>query len=166
MNPLVRFSSAAFAALSIFFSSTLCADPPGDSVAAQHAARGKALFDQGFYELLPRNNRAEAEARFDLAVRENLRAVELNPNLEQAYRQLARIYHVQKRYDDEIGAQREILRLRPDDVDVRVRLADALAREHRVSEALVQLEAAHKYTDDLHALEQIDRYIAILKEHR
>ena len=165
MRRSILFSSAALAALSILFSSSLNAEPPGLSIAAQHAARGKALFDEGFYEFLPRNKRAEAEAKFNLAVRENLRAVELDPDLEPAYRQLARIYHVQKRYDKEIGTQLEILRLRPDDIDVRIRLADALIREQRFDEALEQFEAARTFTDDPYALDRIDRYIEIMQEH-
>jgi tetratricopeptide (TPR) repeat protein len=159
-----KFGVAA-AALFLLSISSLGADPPDLSVAAQHATKAKALFDEGFYELLRRGNRVEAEARFNHAIRENLRAAELNPDLEQAFRQLARVYHVQKRYDEEIGAQQEILRLRPDDVDVRVRLADALIREHRLHEALEQFRAAQGYTNDPDTLERIGRYIESLEEH-
>ena len=165
MKRWILLSGAALAAFSVLFSTSLNAGPALPDAAAQHADRAKAFFDEGFYGWLARGNRSEAQARFELAVRENRRAVELNPNLEQAHRQLARIYHVQKRYDEEIGARREVLRLDPSDVDERVRLADVLTRERRFPEALVELRTARAYTDDPHAVELIDRYIEIVSEH-
>ena len=161
----ILLSGAALAASFLLSATTLNAGPPLPDAATQHANRAKALFEEGFYGLLARGNRPDAEARFELAVRENRRAVELNPNLEQAHRQLARIYHVQRRHEEEIGARREILRLDPSDVDERVRLADALTREQRLQEALVELRTARSHTDDPDAIEQIDRYIAIVSEH-
>jgi tetratricopeptide (TPR) repeat protein len=140
------------------------AAPAERAVAAQHAARAKHLYDDGFYRLLPRHNRAEAEAKFDLAVRENLRAIELDPDSEVAYRQLAQVYRAQKRFDDVIDAYQQVLRLNPADVDLRVRLADVLTLRHRYHEALDQLLAARTYTDDPDALAQIDRFIGMLDE--
>jgi tetratricopeptide (TPR) repeat protein len=156
---------AVFAALLLFIDPYLIAAPPGHSVAAQHAARAKVLFDEGFYELLPHGNRTAAYAKFDLALHENQRAIELDRDFEPAYRQLARLYHVQKRYEEEVSVQREILRLRPGDVDVRVRLADTLTRLQRYGEALEQLQVAQAYTNEPHALRQIDRYIAIIQDY-
>lgn len=165
MSSRNSFFGAAFGAMLLLFSSCLIAAPPEPSIAAQHAARAKALFEEGFYTLLPARNAVEAHAKFDLAEHENRRAVELDRNFEQAYRQLARLYHVQKRFDDEVAAQQEILRLKPGDIDVRVRLADTLTRLRRYGEAMEQLQAAQNYTDDTHALQQIDRYIVILQEY-
>ena len=138
---------------------------PGDrGVAAQHAARAKDLYEDGYYRLLPRHNRAEAETRFALAVRENLRAIELDPDSEVAYRQLAKVYRAQKRFDDVIDTYQEILRLNPADVDLRVRLADLLTLRHRYHESRDQLLIARTYTDDPDALAQIDRFIGMLDE--
>lgn len=143
---------------------SLQADPAAPGLAEQHAVRARALFDEGFYRLLPAQSRAEAAARFELAAQENRRAVDLDPANETAYRQLARVYHVQKRFDEESEVQQTLLGLRPEDVDLRVRFADTLTRLGRYPEALAQLQEARGYTDDPHALRQIDRYIELVEQ--
>lgn len=164
MKRWLSYLSAASALLLVLFPLFLAAAPADQSVAAQHAARAKAVFDEGFYHLLPRHNRAEANAKFALAERENLRALELDPSSEQARRQLARVYAAQKRFDDVIDVYQEILRLNPADVDLRVRLADVLTLRHRYQEALDQLQTARGYTEDPHALTQIDRFIRMVEQ--
>jgi tetratricopeptide (TPR) repeat protein len=164
MTRWIRILGAVFVPAVLLLPLPLPADPADHGLADRHAAQAKALFDEGFYRLLPRQSRAEAQAKFDLAVGENRRAIQLDPDHETAYRQLARVYRVQKRFDEEIDMQREILRLRPFDIDVRVHLADALTRLGRYPEALAELRAARGHTDDPHALGLLDRYIGLVEQ--
>ena len=138
--------------------------PAGLATAAQHAARAKLLYEEGFYQLLPEHARAQAQAKFALAERESLAAIRLDPTHEPAYRQLARIYAAQKRFADVIDVYRDILRMHPDDVDLRVQLADLLSQQERYAEALDELHTARGYTDDAHALSEIDRFTRLVQQ--
>ena len=131
---------------------------------ASHLERGLASFERGFYEFLPKNRRAEAEAAFDAAVLELGLALEAEPGNAQAHKAMARICAVRKDHLAAAEHYRRLTEIDPFAVDAYVLAADSLAWAGRFTEARTELERAKGRTADPRALALLDAYIGKLDE--
>jgi tetratricopeptide (TPR) repeat protein len=131
-----------------------------------HLEKGKAHFKSGFYQLTPKHRQGEAEQQYAQAVREFKQAIAANPDNEAAYRQLARVYAVQKKPAEAAAAYQKVIELNPSDIDTYVLASLALVESHQYDHAVKTLQAAKGYTEDKEALLKIDAYIEKIRVHR
>jgi tetratricopeptide (TPR) repeat protein len=129
-----------------------------------HLQRGLASFEQGFYEMLPKGRRAEAEDAFVTAVRELELALEAEPNNVRAHRTLARVHSLRKDHAAAAAHYRRLTEIDPFDVDAYVLAAVSLVEAGRFDEARIELERAKGRTADARALALLDSYLAKLAE--
>ena len=121
-----------------------------------HNQRGMEYFKKGFYDHTPKNQKAEADRNYGLAIKEFKAAISKDPSYAEAHRNLARVYYLQK---DFVGAAEEYKRvtdLTPSDLDAYVNLALALIELKRLDEAIQTLEKAKWQTSDPKALNTLD----------
>jgi len=131
---------------------------------ATHLQRGLASFDQGFYELLPKSRRAEADAAFAVAVKELGLALEAEPDNREAHRTLGRICTLKQDHLQAAAHYRRLTEIDPYDLDSYALAALALAEAGRFGESRTELERAEGRTADPHALAILDGYLAKLAE--
>lgn len=129
---------------------------------ATHLGRGLASFEQGFYELLPKGRRAEAETAFGVAVRELDLALETDPLNKEAHRALARIMTLRQNHPAAAEHYRRLTEIDPYDVDSYAQAALSLAEAGRFAESRIELERAKARTTDEQALALLDGYLAKL----
>ena len=127
-----------------------------------HLRQGLAAFEQGFYELLPKGRRAEADAAFALAMRELDLALEAEPLNKEAHRALARIQSLRQDHLAAAEHYRRLTEIDPLDVDSYALAALSLAEAGRFAESRIELEKAKARTTDEKALALLDGYLAKL----
>lgn len=131
---------------------------------ATHLQRGLAGFEQGFYDFLPNNRRAEAEQAFTAAVRELESALEADPNSRDAHRTLARIHTVRQNHLAAAAHYRRLTEIDPFDLDSYALAAVALTEAGRFAEARTELEKAKARTTNPRSLALLDGYLGKLAE--
>ena len=129
-----------------------------------HLREAAARFERGFYELLPKNRRAEAAVEFDAAVREYELALAAEPLNREAHRGLARVFYIQKDYALAAEHYRRLTEIDPFDIDSYALAAVALAEAGRFPEARSELEKAKLRTADPHAITMLDGFLEKLAE--
>ena len=133
---------------------------------AYHNQRGLEYYKEGFYQLAPKQRFKEADQYYDLAVAEFKEAISVNANYADAYRNLARVYYVQKKFGEAVEAYKKVTELNPDDLDSYVNLAVAYTQIQRYDEAIEQLEIAKTRTTDANIIEKLNGYIQKVKQNR
>ena len=154
--------AAAAALVCLSVAGAFCQDMR-EGEARVHNQQGMDFFRKGFYDHAPKNQAAEAERNYRLAVKELKAAILKDSSYVDAHRNLARVYFVQKNF---VGAAEEYTRvagLAPGDLDAYVNLALALVELKRPGEALQALEKAKGHTTDPKALEALDSYIGKIR---
>jgi tetratricopeptide (TPR) repeat protein len=158
---LVRLLSVIVATvITAFFSvpRAFCQERSVDE-ALIHNRQGMEYFKKGYYDHAPRNQAAEAERNYGLAVKEFKAAISSDFSSAEAHRNLARVYYVQKNFDGAAEEYKRVAELAPGDLDAYVNLALALIELKRSAEAIRVLESAKDHTCDPKALETLDSYI-------
>jgi tetratricopeptide (TPR) repeat protein len=128
--------------------------------------RGLEYYKKGFYEFAPKGKQEEARQSYELATSELKKAIYVNPNSEEAHRNLARVYYVQKNFAEAAKEYKKVTQLNPYDIDSRVVLALALTKVKNFEEAMAELQDAKAWTSDEKILEKLDGYIRKLEENR
>jgi tetratricopeptide (TPR) repeat protein len=154
---------AAVAALVFLsFAGAFCQDMR-EAEARLHNQQGMEYFKKGFYDHAPRNQVADADRNYRLAVKELKAAIWKDSSYTEAHRNLARVYFVQKNFDGAAQEYTRVAELAPGDLDAYVNLALALIELRRSGEALQALENAKGHTTDPKALETLDSYIGKIR---
>jgi tetratricopeptide (TPR) repeat protein len=133
---------------------------------AYHNQRGLEYYKEGFYQLAPKQQFKEADQYYELAVAEFKKAISVNANYADAYRNLARVYYVQKKFGEAVEAYKKATALNPDDLDSYVNLAVAYTQLQRYDEAIEQLQIAKTRTTDANIIEKLDGYIQKVRQNR
>mgnify|MGYP001032690003 FL=1 len=154
LTVLLVFAGAQFSA---------CQAQGGGSL---HNDNGLKYFKKGFYEYAPHNKHQEANRYYEMAVSEFKKAIAENEGDAAAHRNLARVYHVQKKYALSAAEYRRVTELNPQDVDAYVNLAVAYTHLNRFDEAREQLELAKTKTNDPAAIGKLNGYIEKLEGAR
>ena len=131
-----------------------------------HNQQGMEYFKKGFYGHAPKNQAAEAERNYGLAVKEFKAAISRDFSYTEAHRNLARVYHVQKNFEGAAEEYKRVTELAPGDIDAYVNLALALIELKRPAEAIQVLEDAKGHTYDPKALETLDSYIEKVRAYQ
>lgn len=131
-----------------------------------HIQMGISYFKSGFYKWTPKHRQSEAEQAYAKAIQEFKQAIAANPDDASAYRNLARVYSVQKKPKKAAAAYLDALSLDPWDVDTYVLAALALIESQQYSKAIQTLQTAKGYTDDKVILQKIDDYIMKIGTYR
>ncbi len=132
----------------------------GGGQAAYHNQLGMEYFKKGFYDHAPKNQVAESEQNYGLAIKEFKAAISKDPFYTDAHRNLARVYYVQKNFDGAAQEYKRVTELAPTDLDAYVNLALALIELKRLDEAIQTLENAKQQTSDAKVLDTLDKYIS------
>lgn len=166
VGSLVVLSVVAATALALAAAPQKDPSAPAKDRAAQasHRERGLASFEQGFYELLPKGRRTDAEAAFAVAVRELTQAVADDPGDREAHRALGRVYTLRNDHLRAAAHYRRLTEIDPYDVDAYALAASALAEAGSFAEARTELERAKGRTSDPRTTALLDGYLAKLAE--
>ena len=138
----------------------------GVGEAGYHNQLGMEYFKKGFYDHAPKNQVAESERNYGLAIKEFQAAISRDSSFTDAHRNLARVYYVQKNFDGAAEEYKRVTELAPSDLDAYVNLALALIELQRLDEAIQALENAKHQTTDPKALDTLDTYIAKVRAHQ
>ena len=128
--------------------------------------KGVEYYNKGFYEFTPKGQQEEARQNYDLAVSEFKKAISINPGSEEAHRNLARVFYVQKNFAEAAKEYKKVTQLNPYDIDAHVVLALALTKMNKFDEAIAQLQNAKTRTTDEKILEKLNGYIQKLEANR
>lgn len=131
--------------------------------AASRNQRGLEYFSKGYYEHAPKNQSAEVEKNYELAVKEFKAAIARDPSHSAAHRNLARVYFLQKNFDGAVKEYQTVVALVPDDLDAYVNLALAFLELKKPDEAIRALEDAKGQTSDPKTLGTLDSYLAKIR---
>lgn len=137
--------------------------PPAQNAGASQSAllkQGISHFEKAFYELTPKNRRAEADAEFDQAVAALEAELGVNPASADAHRYLARIDAVRKDFPKAAAHYDRVSELEPFNVDACVLAALAYLDAKNPTEARLRLVAAKDRSLDAAVLARLDEYIA------
>lgn len=126
--------------------------------------QGLTHFKRGYYEMIPRGRKAEAQQEMARAEQAFIRAIEIDPDFTDAHRNLARLYYLQKKFDQAGIEYSHVLRLDPGDIDTYVQMAVVETELGNFEEAVSHLEAAKKKTDDEQVIQKLNDYIQKTKE--
>ncbi len=132
----------------------------GAGEAGYHNQQGMEYFKKGFYDHAPKNQVAESERNYGLAIKEFKAAISGDPFYTDAHRNLARVYYVQKNFDGAAEEYKKVTELSPGDLDAYVNLALAFIELKRLDEAIQALENAKQQTSDAKVLETLETYIS------
>jgi tetratricopeptide (TPR) repeat protein len=162
---VLLFLAVWVVSLGAFPTSVSQKDPGGQARdKATHLQRGIADFEQGFYEFLPKNRKAEAELAFTAAIKELELALESDPGNREAHRTLARIHAARQKHLLAAAQYQRLTELDPFDLDSYALAAASFAEAGRFTESRIELEKAKGRTTDLRALALLDGYLAKLAE--
>jgi tetratricopeptide (TPR) repeat protein len=159
--------------LAAFWAASLAAPPaaaiqkdPGGQARekASPIQKGRASFEAGFYEFLPKGRKAEAEQAFAAAIREFMSALADDPNSIEAHRGLARVCAVRQNHLEAARHYRRVTELDPFDLDSYVLAAVSLTETGRFAEARIELEKAKGRTVDERALATLEMLLHRLAE--
>ena len=137
------------------------AGQPGD-----YNQRGMGYFKKGFYDHAPKNQKAEADRNYGLAIKEFKAAISKDPSYTEAHRNLARVYYVQKNFVGAAEEYKRVTELTPADLDAYVNLALALIELKRLDEAIQALEKAKGQTSDPKVLNTLDTYLSKVRAYQ
>jgi tetratricopeptide (TPR) repeat protein len=137
--------------------------PQAGTQAAYHNLKGLEYFNNGFYQLEPKQRHDEADQYYALAEQEFVRAVGVDPNLADAHRNLARVYFVRKNYAAAAESYHKLTLLEPKDLDAYVQAALAHAELHQFDRGVAELERAKLHTRDREVTAKLDGYIEKLR---
>jgi len=127
--------------------------------------RGVEYFKKGFYDHAPKNQAAEAQRNYGLAINEFKTAIAKDSSYTEAHGNLARVYYVQKNFD---GAAEEYKKS-PNLIGQPRRVCESCPRLielKRSDEAIQALENAKDQTADPKALNKLDTYIEKVRAHQ
>ncbi len=133
---------------------------------AYHNQKGLEYYQRGFYQLAPKRQLKEADQYYELSVDEFKKAISVNASYADAYRNLARVYYVQKKFGEAVEAYKKVTELNPDDLDSYVNLAVAYTQVQNYGKAIEQLEIAKARTTDAQIIEKLNSYIQKVKQNR
>lgn len=122
--------------------------------------QGLTHFQQGYYVHMPTGRKAEAQKQLEQAGEAFRQAIEIDGDCIDAHRNLARLYYLERKFDQASTEYAHVIRLNPTDIDTYMHMALAQIELGNVSEAVRYLEAAKKQTDDERVVQQLDGYIA------
>ena len=131
--------------------------PNPEAVSANE--KGMAHFRHGYYDLTPRGRKAEAHEELAQAEKAFLRAIKFNRDFLDAHRNLARLYHLQEKFEQAANEYAEVMRLDPDDIDNYVQMALVQTELGNFQEAIHYLETARQQTDDERIIRKLEVYI-------
>ena len=145
------------------FSSGVLAGPDNAPVPLPEEAlinqRGLSHFKRGYYEMIPRGRKAEAQQEMARAEQAFTRAIEIDPDFTDAHRNLARLYYLQEKFEQAEIEYAQVMRLDPGDIDNYVQMAVVKAELGEFQEAIHYLEAAKEQTAEENIFLRLDEYI-------
>ena len=138
----------------------------GTDTPGTYNQRGVDFFKKGFYEHAPKNQVAQAELNYRLAIKEFKEAIAKDSSYTDAHRNLARVYYVQRNFEDAAQEYKKVTGLAPGDIDSYVNLALAYIELKEFNEAVDVLENAKEQTSDPKVLNTLSVYITKIRNQQ
>jgi len=120
---------------------------------------GMALFQEGFYDLMPRGKLDEANKKFEEAEKAFQQAVSLDGDSVEFRRQLARVHVLRQNYSAAAAEFLKTIELEPENMDNYLILSSVYTRMKRYGDARKTLEHAKTLSEDSAAIEMINKLI-------
>lgn len=120
---------------------------------------GMKYFKHGYYKLLPKGHKAEADRNLDLAEKAFKNSIQINKNYIEPHRNLARLYYLRKQFDQAATQYAAVIELAPDDIDSYVSMAVVQTELGNFNEAVRYLKKAKTQTKNEHVLQKLDELI-------
>ncbi len=124
---------------------------------------GMKLFQEGFYDLMPKGKMDEANRKFEQAEKAFHQAVALNRDSIESHRYLGRVYALRKNYSAAAGEFLKTIELDPENIDNYLILSSIYVRMKRYADAEKVLAHAKTLSKDPAAIEQINSLIKAIK---
>lgn len=126
--------------------------------------KGLTHYNRAYYDFLASGKTAQADEEFEKAVAAFREAIRINDQFVEAYRNLGRVYTVQKKDDLAVEACRKVVTLEPENLENYLPLASALKRIGKCAEARDVLVRAKSLTGDPLVRETLEKLIDKLKD--
>jgi len=134
--------------------------------AAHHNQLGVQFFSHGYYDLIPKGRKAEAQQNLDQAEKAFQKAISIKSDFAAAHRNLARLYYLEQRFEEAASHYAQVVRLDPEDLDSYVNLSLAHIELGDYDAAVTCLEEAKAHTSDRKIIGQLDAYIAKIRDRQ
>ncbi|MDT8378972.1 MAG: tetratricopeptide repeat protein [Desulfotignum sp.] len=125
---------------------------------------GMKYFKHGYYKLLPKGHKAEANQNLDLAEKAFKNSIQINKNYIEAHRNLARLYYLRKQFEQAATEYASVIELVPDDIDIYVSMAVVQTELGNFNEAVMYLEKAKTQTKNEQVIQKLDELIIKAKQ--
>ncbi len=126
--------------------------------------RGLTHYNRAYYDFLASGRTALADEAFEKAAADFREAIRINGDFVEAYRNLGRVYTVQKKDDLAVEAYRKVVALDPENVENYLPLASSLQRAGQCGEARDVLARAKSLTADPAVRDALDKMIEKMKD--
>ena len=126
---------------------------------------GLAHFRKAFYEAMPQEDIAGAEAEFVLAEKAFRAAIRMNPGRVEPYLYLGRTFFVQEKYSEAAGIYRQATGIAPAKKEVYLQLASALEMAGDYESAVACLKTLRQQEKDSRTILILDDFIRRLELH-
>ncbi|MFO7964288.1 MAG: tetratricopeptide repeat protein [Desulfobacterales bacterium] len=143
---------------------TGCGSDTDVNSAAYFHEKGVALFNEGFYELLPGGKMDEANRNFEQAEKAFEQAVILDNASVESHRYLARVYALRKNVSGAADEMVKTIELDPENIDNYLILSSFYVRMKRYNDAEKALTYAKTLSRDPAAIDRINSLIHQMKE--
>ncbi|SDP07089.1 tetratricopeptide repeat protein [Desulforhopalus singaporensis] len=126
--------------------------------------QGIHSYNSGFYDHLPHGRKAEATHEFVQAEKAFKKAIEIDSNYVEAHRNLARLYFVQKKFNDSAAEYSKVIELAPYDLETYVCLARVQLKLGNFTRAIEYLELVKTKTENSQKIQRLNEYIEKIKQ--
>ncbi|HNT56813.1 MAG TPA: tetratricopeptide repeat protein [Syntrophales bacterium] len=126
--------------------------------------KGLTHYNRAYYDYLASGKTEQAGEEFEKAAEAFLKAVKINDRFVEAYRNLGRVYTVQKKDELAVEAYRKVVALDPENVENYLPLASALQRTGKCGEARDVLARAKSLAADPAVRDALDKMIEKMKD--
>lgn len=127
--------------------------------AAFYNKKGEAYYEKGYLKYAPKGKTEEAKEAYGLAELEFKKALDSDPSFFEAHINLARLFSVQRKYEQAAASYQDALNLEPGNLEIAVRLANALFLMGEHDQALEILIIVRDRTTNPDLKEKINTFI-------
>jgi len=120
---------------------------------------GMKYFKHGYYDLLPRGQKSEADQNLNQAEKAFQKSIEINKNYIDAHLNLARLYHLQGKFNQAALEYDNAITLEPENIDTYVQMAVVQTELGDFDEAIQYLRRAKSQTTDQEVIQKLNNYI-------
>ena len=140
------------------FSGTDIKQNPSKEEAVQNDL-GMKYFKHGYYDLIPRGQKSEADQYLNQAEAAFKKSIEINRYYIDAHLNLARLYHLQGKFSKAAQEYDSAISLDPENIDAYTQMAVVQTELGEFDKAIQYLQKAKSRTTDQEVIKKLNDYI-------